>query len=137
MSDATTDSLLQPRVARLPLLDSARTFAAIGVIAAHVHRRVVSPATRLKLIGTYAVPFYLFVALYFTVRGLTRDASRDLSTSYLIGRVDQSCIVPFIVWNITYDVMHIVIHRRDVADAESRCCRGRRFTRTCISCRSC
>lgn len=92
---------------RLPLLDAARTFAAIGVIAAHVLDELF-PQSRLKLVGTYAVPFYLFVALYFTVHGLTRDASRSIGT-YVVGRV-MKLYLPFLAWNAAYDVMHHVAH---------------------------
>jgi peptidoglycan/LPS O-acetylase OafA/YrhL len=97
-------------VTRLVMLDVARLIAAVGVIAAHVIDEFF-PGDPAWVFGSFAVPFYLFVALYFTVRGLSENPDRGVGR-YLRGRVVK-LYVPFLVWNLIYDVFHVLHHRGD------------------------
>ena len=92
------------------MLDVARLIAAVGVITAHVSDEFF-PGSPARILGTYAVPFYLFVALYFTVRGFAIHPERSVG-GYLWGRV-KKLYVPFLVWNILYELLHVAYHRHD------------------------
>lgn len=92
------------------MLDVARFVAAVGVIGAHVIDEFF-PDHPAWVLGSYAVPFYLFVAIFFTVRGLHGRPDRSVR-SYLVGRV-MKLYVPFLLWNVLYDVFHVVRHPED------------------------
>lgn len=89
----------------MQLLDAVRLLAAAGVIVAHVTTELF-PQTPLWAIGSFSVPFYLFAALYFTVRSFKKDPGRSI-ISYLLGRL-LKLYLPFLFWNVAYDVMHLV-----------------------------
>jgi peptidoglycan/LPS O-acetylase OafA/YrhL len=93
--------------ARLVMLDVARLVAAAGVIAAHVIDEFF-PGNPAWVFGSFAVPFYLFVAIYFTVRGFSGNDNRAVGP-YLRGRVIK-LYVPFLLWNVIYDVFHVLYH---------------------------
>lgn len=90
---------------RKQLLDAVRLLAAAGVIIAHVTTELF-PHSPLWALGSFSVPFYLFAALYFTVRGFRKDPGRTIP-SYLLGRL-LKLYLPFLFWNVAYDVMHLV-----------------------------
>lgn len=92
-----------PSADRMQLLDSVRLLAAIGVIISHVTTELY-PHNPLWAVGSFSVPFYLFAALYFTVRGFKKDPERQTG-SYLLGRV-LKLYLPFVLWNFAYEIMH-------------------------------
>jgi peptidoglycan/LPS O-acetylase OafA/YrhL len=92
-----------PPADRMQLLDSVRLVAAVGVIISHVTTELY-PDSPLWAMGSFSVPFYLFAALYFTVRGFKKDPQRQTGT-YLLGRV-LKLYLPFVVWNFAYEIMH-------------------------------
>lgn len=94
----------------MQLLDSVRLLAAVGVIVAHIMTELY-PGDPLWIVGSFSVPFYLFVALYFTVRGFKKDSDRGVGR-YLIGRLIK-LYLPFLVWNVAYELMHLVKYPDD------------------------
>lgn len=91
----------------MQLLDAVRLVAAVGVIVSHVTSELF-PGNLLWAIGSFSVPFYLFAALYFTVRGFKKDPDRS-SGGYLLGRIAR-LYLPFLVWNVAYEVMYKLKH---------------------------
>ncbi len=94
-----------PAADRMQLLDSIRLLAAVGVIVSHVTTELY-PHSPLWAVGSFSVPFYLFVALYLTVRGFKKDPERAV-VPYLLGRI-LKLYLPFLVWNVAYELMHLV-----------------------------
>ncbi|MFT3787499.1 MAG: acyltransferase [Tepidisphaeraceae bacterium] len=65
--------------------------------------------SRSWLVGTFGVPFYLFIALMFVALGFARDPKRAVGP-YLIGRV-KKLYVPFLVWTVVYALLTYAKHR--------------------------
>ncbi|MBC7785213.1 MAG: acyltransferase [Burkholderiales bacterium] len=91
--------------ARLGLLDGARLLAAAGIVWAHVSATEsgthLYPA--LSPLGTFGVPFYLFIAMLFMARGLTRDPQKTFR-QYFLSRLLR-VYVPFLAWSAIYIVL--------------------------------
>ena len=83
---------------RLPLLDTMRVAAAMGIVWIHTSTSTIGQT--LHPLGTFGVPFYTFVAMLFMARSLSRDESKTL------GRYVKSRFVriytPFLFWSLTY-----------------------------------
>lgn len=102
MSLSAREPAVAKERARLGLLDSARLLAAAGIVWAHVSATEsgahLYPA--LSPLGTFGVPFYLFVAMLFMARGLTRDPHKTLR-QYFLSRLLR-VYVPFLAWSAIY-----------------------------------
>ena len=86
---------------RLALLDTVRLIAAIGIVWIHA---ATSPLGQsLYPIGMFGVPFYIFVALLFTGRALSRDPSLSL-LSYAGSRFFR-IYLPFLFWTVIYTLL--------------------------------
>lgn len=94
------------------MLDACRAVAGLAIVWCHIATTFNSPDTDVSwIVGTYGVPFYLFVALYFAASGLHRDRDRPL-TSYLAGRV-RKLYLPFLVWTVAYALLTYIKNRHE------------------------
>jgi peptidoglycan/LPS O-acetylase OafA/YrhL len=94
------------------MLDACRAIAGLAIVWCHVATTFNPDDTDTSwIIGTFGVPFYLFVALYFVASGLLRDPSRSL-TGFLIGRV-KKLYVPFLIWTVAYALLTYIKNRHE------------------------
>lgn len=91
---------------RIETLDAARLIAILAVV--FLHSTETPTLKRFDLVGTFAVPFYLFASLYFQARSLRRDASRNI-VQYVVSRLKR-LYLPFVAWTFIYLVARNVKH---------------------------
>ncbi len=87
---------------RLGLLDLSRLIAAAGIVWVHVTATETGESLYPNLypIGTFGVPFYLFIAILFMARTVTRDPSISLG-KYILSRLTR-VYIPFLAWTAVY-----------------------------------
>jgi peptidoglycan/LPS O-acetylase OafA/YrhL len=113
LSTLSSPAVMSPRLnTRSQMLDACRAIAGMAIVWCHVATTFNDPGADTSwIVGTFGVPFYLFVALYFVATGLLRDRSRALGP-YLIGRV-KKLYLPFLVWTFAYAALTYVKNRHE------------------------
>jgi peptidoglycan/LPS O-acetylase OafA/YrhL len=88
----------EPRGGRIQTVDAARFVALLGIVFIHT---VESPELApYAAIGTFQVPFFVFLSLYFQVRSFRGEPQRPLG-AYAWGRI-QRLYTPFLAWSVIY-----------------------------------
>jgi peptidoglycan/LPS O-acetylase OafA/YrhL len=112
VADAVADATATDRVparaeGRIDTLDAARLVAILAVV--FLHSTETPALKRFDLVGTFAVPFYLFASLYFQARSLRRTAPSRNIAEYVVSRLKR-LYLPFLAWTVIYLVARNAKH---------------------------